>query len=295
MPRPSSYWPPPSRWFPYKPSHALYTFEPLLALVNTKVTADNYAQLVFGGGMHSQRDSLRLMNVQNSSLGGQPPALGSGRLRSNDRKSARQRTDQATFVLSWNGAAPHFQKLGFTNPDPNSLILFREGSLPPARCDRVSMGAVVQLRSALLRGLQRYLLDAEDPLIDPATAKLDFVIGARLPCADARGYIDNRGRDVVLSDNLQDYWYRMFRLLIVKLREGQPLTHRESRRRYRLPFQPLKRCEVTFGKVSKDGPLIKSDEPTGCGRFYFPSVAGQRTCGRPRCLDRDRYLRTRAR
>jgi len=192
VPRPSSYWPPPSRWFPYKPSHALYTFEPLLTLVNTKVTADNYAQLVFGGAMYSQQDSLRLMNVQDSSLGGQPPALGSERLRSHDREPARQRTDQATFVLSWNGAVPHFQKLGFTNPDPNSLILFREGSLPPARCDRVSMGAVVQLQSALLRGLQRYLFDAEDPLIDPATAKLDFVIGARLPCADARGSIDSR-------------------------------------------------------------------------------------------------------
>ncbi len=262
--------------FPYRQDHALLAFEPLLRFVNTEVTDSNYAQLVTPGSCIPQSDALLLAAMGGTKLGGaakRPSNVGRNPPRTVlmlfDMNPRTVTPIQGSggferIALDLSGGASPFGD--FYRSTPGGVIGFRKEALGWRSSASLMLGAVHQLQRAMRRALERYFERADDPLLDVDTGKVDFTVKGRRPFQDARGEVDSEGKDTVRSDDLQDYWYRMMRLLFTMLRKRENLIHREGRARVMLPFRPLARCEAPR-----------------CSKFFFRIRAGDRTCGDRKC------------
>jgi len=270
----------PSALFPFRADHALFAFEPLLKFANARVTDDNYAQLVTPGASYPQVDALLIADLAGTNLGGPSPSLSDTSPRTSASRPPVGQASDGAIVLQ-GGAVSAIPPFGeFVRAHPDGLVGFRAEALNRVLVPRFGKGAVVQLQSALRRSLARLLSEVADPLTVPGTVGVDFKVRGRTPYRDVPGGVDDEGREVAHTSDLQDYWYRMVRLLVAQLRGGKGVTYRIGGRARRLPFRPLARCGAP-----------------GCGpppKFYFRKRRGDRTCGDRACARALDYQRHKA-
>jgi hypothetical protein len=147
---------------------------------------------------------------------------------------------------------------------------------------------VRQLRDCIRRALVRHLKGHGDPLVNPETCGLDFVVNGRLPSTPVPASVANGKTSLgafrivpfgeateMLVYDIQDVAYLQLVRLLRRLQYRQPLREdrNPSRHSWEVRFQPLARCASLT-----------------CRRFFFQSRRDKTSCSRT-CKDRLAHTR----
>ncbi len=147
----------------------------------------------------------------------------------------------------------------------------------------IDVGSVAAIHTHLQRFLKMYAEGLDNALIPESEEGADFVIRGRRPF---RGVEPVRADDGVLdplTTDLQDIWYEYF------------YRFKAALRAWRGAWRPIGRCPVWWKPKRRLRSRPDPSSRRSCERFFFRSKVNQVTCGRPGCVERQKYLNTKAR